>query len=284
MADDRRLGIDLGGTKIEAAVVASDGEVLARERCATPSTDYRGTVEAIARLALDLEARTAGPGALRTGICTPGAISPATGRMKNANSTCLNGQPLKQDLEAALGREIRMANDADCLAVSEAVDGAAAGAHSVFAVILGTGCGGGLYLNGALLQGPNAIAGEWGHNPLPWPRPDWDEVPGPRCWHGGHGCLETWLSGSGLADDHARRHARIPAEQVVAGFRAGDAGCVETLERYFDRLARALAAVINLVDPQVIVLGGGVSRVAEIYRQVPSRWGRWVFSLSLIHI
>ena len=142
MADDRRLGIDLGGTKIEAAVVASDGEVLARERCATPSTDYRGTVEAIARLALDLEARTAGPGALRTGICTPGAISPATGRMKNANSTCLNGQPLKQDLEAALGREIRMANDADCLAVSEAVDGAAAGAHSVFAVILGSCCGG----------------------------------------------------------------------------------------------------------------------------------------------
>ncbi len=278
MAESLRLGVDLGGTKIEAAVVAGDGRVIERVRRATPSGDYAATVSAIADLALSLEARHAAAGALNIGVCTPGAISPASGRIKNANSTCLNGRPLKQDLERALGREIRIANDADCLAVSEAVDGAGAGARSLFAVILGTGCGGGLYLNGGLVQGPNAIAGEWGHNPLPWPRPDWGEVPGPRCWHGGDGCLETWISGEGLAADHARRNRPLTGPQIVDGWRAGDAGCAVTMDRWLDRLARALATVINLVDPHCIVIGGGLSRIQELYTEVPRRWGRWVFS------
>lgn len=273
-----RLGVDLGGTKIEAAILDESGRIIARDRVPTPSGHYEAIVRAVADLALRLEAQHAEPGALTIGICTPGAISPATGLQKNANSTCLNGRPLKQDLERALGREIRTANDADCLAVSEAVDGAAAGAGNVFAVILGTGCGGGLYVNGALVQGPNAIAGEWGHNPLPWPRADWDELPGPRCWHGAHGCLETWISGPAVAADHARRGSPLPTPEIVAGMRRGDPDCTFTMERWFDRCARAFASVINVLDPHVIVVGGGLSLVQELYEQAPARWGRYVFS------
>jgi len=273
-----RIGIDLGGTKTEAVLMGPGSAILARERLATPYEDYQGQIATIAELVRRMEA-VAGRSGLPVGIGHPGAISPATGRIKNANSACLNGQPLKQDLEAALGRIVRMANDADCLAVSEAADGAAAGARSVFAVILGTGVGGGIVIDGRLLSGPNAIAGEWGHNPLPWPRLDWGEVPGPEHWDGRRGAIEAWLSGPGLARDHASRHGgRLRGEDIVAAAEAGDAACAETLARYEHRLARALASVINLLDPEVIVLGGGLSRLPRLYRNLPPLWKDWVFS------
>lgn len=273
-----RIGIDLGGTKIEAAVLDADSRILHRERVATPRGDYTGALVAIAELVKALEG-AAGTLGLPVGVGHPGSISPATGRLRNSNSTWMNGQPLKQDLERALGREVRLANDADCFALSEAHDGAGAGARCVFGVILGTGCGGGVVVDGRLLSGANGIAGEWGHNPLPWPRPEWDEVPGPQCWHGRHGCLETWISGSGLAADHRRVAGETAtAEQIVARAEAGDERCSASLSRYEDRLARALAAVINLVDPQVIVLGGGVSGVGRLYRNVPALWDAWIFS------
>lgn len=273
-----RIGIDLGGTKIEGIVMAPGSRIVERERIATPQGSYEATLFAIAELVKRLEAE-AGLVGLPVGMGTPGAVSPATGLMKNCNSTVLNGKPLKQDLEKILSREIRMANDADCLALSEAADGAAAGARCVFGVILGTGCGGGVVVNGKLLSGPNAVAGEWGHNSLPWPRPEWDEVPGPHCWHGGYGCLETWISGSGLAADHQRvTGSALSAEEIARRADVGDGACAATLSRYEDRLARSLASVINLLDPDVIVLGGGVSQVQRLYRNVPALWDQWVFS------
>ncbi len=273
-----RIGVDLGGTKIEGALLGAGSQILHRERVATPRGDYAGALVAIAELVKGLEA-AAGTIGLPVGVGHPGSISPATGRLRNSNSTWMNDRPLKQDLERALGRELRLANDANCFALSEAIDGAAAGAHCVFGAILGTGCGGGVVVDGEVLHGANAIAGEWGHNALPWPRPEWDEVPGPACWHGGHGCLETWISGSGLAADHARvAGEKLVAEEVVARSERGDEGCGATLSRYEDRLARALAAVINLLDPQVIVLGGGLSSLARLYRNVPALWDQWVFS------
>jgi fructokinase len=273
-----RIGIDLGGTKIEGVVMGPGSRILHRERVATPRGDYRGALVAIAQLVAALES-AAGTAGLPVGLGHPGSISPATGRLRNSNSTWMNDQPLKQDLERALGREIRMANDANCFALSEARDGAGAGAQCVFGVILGTGCGGGVVVGGALLAGANGIAGEWGHNPLPWPRPEWNEVPGPTCWHGGIGCLETWISGSGLAADHQRVNGEaLTGEHVVARAEAGDEKCQATLARLEDRLARALAAVINLVDPQVIVLGGGLSSLARLYRNVPQLWEQWIFS------
>ena len=276
-----RVGIDLGGTKTEAVLMGPGSAILARERVATPRDSYSGQIDTIAELVRRMEA-VAGRSGLPVGIGHPGAISPASGRIKNSNSTCLNGQPLKQDLEAALGRAVRMANDADCLAVSEAADGAAAGARSVFAVILGTGVGGGIVIDGRLLSGPNAIAGEWGHNPLPWPRPEWDEVPGPRGWDGRHGSIETWLCGPGMAADHLRGCGEsLSGEQIVERAAAGDERAAATLARYEDRLARALASVINLLDPDVIVLGGGLSRVQRLYRHVPALWDEWVFSDSV---
>lgn len=270
-----RIGIDLGGTKTEAILMGPGSAILARERLPTPNQDYGGQIATIHALVRRMEA-AAGRSGLPVGIGHPGAISPASGLIKNANSLCLNCRPLKQDLEAALGRAVRMANDADCLAVSEAVDGAAAGARSVFAVILGTGVGGGIVIDGKLLSGPNAIAGEWGHNPLPWPRQDWDEVPGPVHWDGHRGSIEAWLSGPGLARDHANRHGgALKAEEIAQRAEAGDPDCLESLTRYEDRLARALASVINLLDPEVIVLGGGLSR---LYTNLPRLWGNWVFS------
>jgi fructokinase len=269
------LGIDLGGTKIEIIGLDADGAVLLRRRRASPRDSYQETLEAIRELIADAEAEL-GAGAT-IGVGTPGAISPATGLLKNSNSTWLNGQPLDRDLEALLGRRIAMANDADCLALSEATDGAAAGAATVFAVILGTGVGGGLAVHGRVLSGPNAIAGEWGHNPLPWPGPD--ELRGPPCYCGLSGCVETWLSGPSLARDH-RTHTGTPLDPpaIVAAAAAGEAAAEATLRRYEDRLARGLASVINLLDPQAIVLGGGLSRLERLYTAVPAIWARYVFS------
>ncbi len=273
-----RIGIDLGGTKIEGIVLEGESKVLACERVPTPQSDYAAILNTIAGLVSKLEAGVSAK-KLSIGIGTPGAVSPATGLMKNCNSVCLNGKPLKDDLRTLLGREIHMANDADCLALSESFDGAAVGARSVFAAILGTGCGGGIVIDGKLLSGPNAIAGEWGHNPLPWPRSEWHEIPGTRCWHGGLGCLETWISGSGLARDHAQVNGEtLSADQIAQRADAGDEKSAASLARYEDRLARALAQVINLLDPDVIVLGGGVSRVQRLYRHVPALWDQWVFS------
>ncbi len=275
----KRIGIDLGGTKIEGIVLQGATEVIARQRLATPGGDYPATVAAIVALVAALE-REVGVGGLPVGIGHPGAISPFTGLIKNANSTCLNARPLQADLEAALARPVRLANDADCLALSEAqADGAAAGAACVFAVILGTGVGGGIVIDGKLRAGPNAIAGEWGHNPLPWPRADWHEVPGPLGWDGRHGSIEDWCSGVALARDHREvSGAVLRGEDIVARAAEGDAACDATLARYEDRLARALASVINLLDPDVILLGGGLSRVARLYDKVPALWRHWVFS------
>lgn len=270
-----RIGIDLGGTKIEAIVLDDAGSVRFRERVPTPQGDYAGTLAAINGLVTRAE-RAVGR-ACTVGIGTPGAISPASGLMKNSNSTVLNGKPLKQDLEQLLGREIRMANDANCFALSEAVDGAAAGAEVVFGVIVGTGCGAGVVVRGHALTGPNAIAGEWGHNPLPWPNDD--ERPGPACYCGKRGCIETWLSGTGFAREFAREHGEeLDAPGIVAHAELGDPVCERALREYEDRMARSLAHVINILDPDFIVLGGGMSNVRRLYDNVPKLWGRYVFS------
>lgn len=270
-----RLGIDLGGSKIEIAAFDATGNERLRRRVATPQGDYRATLAAMAELVRGAEAELGARGTLGVGI--PGAVSPASGLIKNANSTCLIGRPLKQDLEALLERPVRLANDANCFALSEAVDGAGAGAAVVFGVILGTGCGGGVVVHGRVLTGINAIAGEWGHNPLPWPRDD--ERPGPACYCGKHGCLETWLSGPGLARDLAG-HAglQLSGPEIATRAQAGDPACAAALARYEDRLARGLASVINVLDPEVIVLGGGLSNVARLYDHVPRLWGQYVFS------
>ncbi len=261
-----RIGIDLGGTKIEAlALDADDGQPLLRRRIATPAGDYHATIRAVAELVQGLEADLARSGSVGVGI--PGALSPATGLVKNANSTCLIGQPLDRDLAQALGRPVRLANDADCFALSEATDGAGAGAPVVFGVILGTGVGGGIVAHGRLLSGPNAITGEWGHNRLPEPRDH--ERPGPDCYCGRQGCIETFLSGPGFA-----RLAGAPDAETAWSAPAFE----PARQAYEDRLARALAGVINILDPHVIVLGGGLSKVARLYDTVPRRWARYVFS------
>lgn len=280
-----RIGIDLGGTKIEIAVFGDDGAILSRERIATPQGDYAGTLQAVAGLVeradRNVFPRRAGagsgidPGGARAtvGVGIPGAESRLTGRVKNANSTCLIGRPLKADLEALLGREVRLANDANCFALSEAVDGAGAGSAVVFGVILGTGVGGGIVVDGRVLVGANAIAGEWGHNPLP------GEQSGKPCYCGRHDCIELFLSGPGLAADHRRAaSADFPAAELAQRAAAGDTDCDASLRRYEGRLARALAGVINILDPDVIVLGGGLSNIDRFYDNVPKLWGQWVFS------
>jgi predicted NBD/HSP70 family sugar kinase len=270
-----RLGVDLGGTKIELVALDAAGHELLRRRVPTPQGDYDATLHAVVELVRDAERELGAQGTV--GIGTPGAISPATGLMKNCNSTCLNGRPLKHDIEIALGREVRLANDANCFALSEAVDGAGAGLDVVFGVILGTGVGGGVAVRGRALSGPNAIAGEWGHSPLPWPRDD--ERPGPDCYCGKAGCIETFLSGPGLArDHHAHTGQALDAARIASRAASGDAACEATLARYEDRLARGLATVINLLDPDAIVLGGGVGNIARLYENVPRLWGRYVFS------
>lgn len=275
-----RIGIDLGGTKIEGIVLGADGRERARRRIPTPRGDYEGTLRAIVSLSLELEAASGERCSI--GVGTPGAVSPATGRMKNCNSTWLNGRLLKEDLEGRLKRVVRLANDANCFALSEAIDGAGVGAEVVFGVILGTGCGGGVVVRRQLLTGANAIGGEWGHNPLPWPRDD--ERMGRPCYCGLSGCIESFLSGPGLAADHADHHpeeATFSGPEIVARADAGEANALATLTRYEERLARALAHVINLLDPDVIVLGGGLSRIERLYREVPCHWLRWAFTDQL---
>ena len=258
-----RIGVDIGGTKIEALALDAAGREVFRKRIPTPRGDYEATVAAVVSLVAE-----AGAGTVGVGI--PGALSRATGRVKNANSTWLIGRSLKEDLERALKREIRLENDANCFALSEAVDGAGQGARVVFGVILGTGVGGGIVVDGRVLTGPNAIAGEWGHNPLPLPTDA--DLPLPPCYCGRFGCIETYLSGPGLARDHQQiTGARLTPEEIVS-LRG------ESLKRYEERLARALATVINLLDPDVIVLGGGMSNIERLYIEVPRLWGPHVFS------
>lgn len=256
-------------------VLNSDGREVWAQRIATPRDDYAGTIAAIAGLVRAGEDVVGA--AVTVGIGIPGALSRVTGLLKNANSTWLNQRPLHADLEAALGREVRLANDANCLVMSEATDGAAAGASVVFGVIVGTGTGGGIAVDGRLLEGANAIGGEWGHNPLPWP--DATEWPGPVCYCGRTGCIETWLSGPALARDYAQAtRDPVPGETVVARAAAGEVAAAEALARWERRLARSLATVINLLDPDVIVAGGGLSRIPGIYDRVPALWAEWVFS------
>lgn len=270
-----RLGIDLGGSKTEIIALNDQGHELLRRRVPSPRHDYQATLDTLVRLVEAAEAELGGQASL--GIGTPGSRSRISGRMKNCNSTWLNDRPLQADLEQRLQRPVRLANDANCLALSEAVDGAGAGAGVVFGAILGTGTGAGIVVHGRCLEGPNGLAGEWGHNPLPWPRAD--ELPGPACYCGRHGCLETWLSGPGLAADHARRHGGdLSPPQIVAAANAGDPHCQTTLVRHCDRLARGLAQVINLLDPDVVVLGGGLGGLAHLYTALPQRWGAYIFS------
>jgi fructokinase len=270
-----RIGIDLGGTKIEIIAFGDNGEVLFRDRVATPQEDYSGTLQVIAELVVRLERELGRQGTV--GIGMPGAISPATGLVKNSNSVCLNGQRFDRDLERLLRRPLRIANDANCFALSEATDGAAAGAEVVFGVILGTGTGGGVAVRGAILAGANAIAGEWGHNPLPWPHPE--ELPGPPCYCGKSGCIETYLSGPGLARDFRAAGGRsISALEIGAQAESGDEYADAVLARYEDRLARGLASVINILDPDVIVVGGGLSNIKRLYTEVPRLWSQYVFS------
>ena len=270
-----RLGIDIGGTKIEAAALGADGAIRLRQRIATPAGDYDGIIAAIKTLVGEIEAAV-GP-AESIGFGIPGTLSPATGLVKNANSTCLIGRPFDRDLAAALGRPVRLANDANCFALSEAVDGAGRGARVIFGVILGTGVGGGIVVDGRVLTGPNAVAGEWGHSPLPWPRDD--ERPGPPCYCGKQGCIETFLSGTGLSRTY-QAVAGIADDAAVIATRAeaGETAARLALEHYADRLARSLATVINLLDPEIIVLGGGLGQIDALYRAVPERWGDYVFS------
>jgi fructokinase len=270
-----RIGVDLGGTKTEIIALSEQGEVLCRHRVASPRGDYRATLSNIVGLVVKVEGELAATGTI--GLATPGALSLKTGRLKNSNSVWLNDQPLKQDLQSALGREVRIANDANCFALSEATDGAAADAEVVFGVIVGTGTGGGVVVNRRLITGENSIAGEWGHNPMPWPSAD--ELPGPPCYCGKHGCIETFLSGPGLADDYwAHTGTRLQAPQIAAQAEQGNFPAEQALQRYEQRMARALASIINVLDPNAIVLGGGMSNMERLYTTVPRLWSDYVFS------
>jgi len=271
-----RIGIDLGGSKIEGVVLDRAGEVVARRRIATPRDDYAMTLAAVVDLVRALE-NDADAREARVGVAIPGAISPATGLVKNANSSCLIGHAFDRDLSQRLERPVRMANDANCFVLSEAADGAAAGADCVFGVILGTGVGGGVVLGGRLHAGANLIAGEWGHNPLPWPEPA--EQPGPPCYCGRSGCIEVFVSGPGLEADHARVSGETrSAPEIAAAAAAGEPGAEATLERHARRLAKALASVINILDPEVVVCGGGLSNLDRIYQRVPALWAPFIFS------
>ncbi len=270
-----RLGVDLGGTKIEIVALGPDGEGLVRRRVPTPRNDYAATLAAVTALVFDVERELGARGTV--GVGTPGSISRATGLLRGSNSVWLNRQPIKRDLERALRREVRITNDANCFALSEATDGAGEGAAVVFGAILGTGVGAGIVVRGEVLDGPNAITGEWGHNPLPWARDD--ERPGPPCFCGQAGCIETFVSGAGVERDHVHATGEpLKAHEIVARAALGDVACGATLARYEDRLARALAHVINILDPDVVVLGGGMSNTTRLYANVPALWGAWVFS------
>ena len=271
-----RIGIDLGGTKIEAIALSPAGEEITRLRVTTPR-DYAASLDAIVALVGELERAAGAAGTVGVGI--PGTVVPRTGLVKNANSTWLNGRPLERDLEGRLARPVRVMNDANCFALSEATDGAAAGAQVVFGVILGTGVGGGIVVDGRCLSGANLIAGEWGHNPLPWLTPD--EQPGPPCYCGKRGCVEVWLSGPGFERDHAQ-HAGVTltGQEIVGAAARGDAAAAATLARYHDRLSRALASLINVLDPDVVVLGGGMSNIAGLPEAASALLPRHVFAVG----
>ena len=270
-----RIGVDLGGTKIEAIALDDQGNRLLQQRVSTPAGDYKATIRAVTRLVSSIEKKAGIRGSI--GIGTPGSTSPTTGMMRNANSTCLNGKPLQHDLEQLLKRPIRMANDADCFALSEATDGAGADCESVFGVIIGTGTGAGIVLNGQLILGANRIAGEWGHNPLPWPNEE--ETPGSDCYCGKQGCIETFLSGPGLSDDYEKEAGiRISGQAVADRLLHHEQAAERVITRYEDRLARSLATVINILDPEIIVLGGGLSNFNRIYNNIPAIWTRYIFS------
>jgi fructokinase len=277
-----RIGIDLGGTKIAGVLMRHDADgtdtVVVELRRPAPRNDYAATIAALVEIVAALDAYAVGaPARPSVGIGMPGSISPATGLVQNANSVWLNGTPFARDLEAALGRPVRLANDANCFALSEATDGAAAGARIVFGVIIGTGCGGGIVVDGSLLDGPHGIGGEWGHCPLPWQTVD--EVPGPTCWCGRLGCLETYLSGTGLAADYLRAGgAASTGEQIVAAAAGGDRIARAAIDRHADRLARALAMISNILDPDVIVLGGGLSKLGHLYEELPRRMAPLMFT------
>ena len=274
-----RIGVDLGGTKVEGAAIDTSGTTCVRRRLPTPVHDYRGTIEAIVELVRAIEHESGATASVGIGI--PGAVSPMTGLVKNANSTWLIGRPLQGDVESALGRPVRLANDANCFALSEAIDGAGAAAETAFGVILGTGVGGGIAIRRQILVGANAIAGEWGHNPLPWPAPD--EVPGPPCYCGRSGCLETFLSGPAMSEDHRRYTGQtLSTREIVRAADDGEPLCRATLERYMHRLARGLASVINVIDPDAIVLGGGLSSIAALYEHIPQLWTRYIFSDRIV--
>jgi fructokinase len=269
-----RIGIDLGGTKIEALAIDSKGMELVRHRVDTPREDYDATIAAMVELVRRIERETGNTGTVGAGI--PGCISSVTGLVKNANSTWLNGRPVDRDLSAALERQVRVANDANCLAVSEATDGAAAGKRIVFGVILGTGCGGGVAIDGHVHAGPNGVGGEWGHNPLPWARPE--ELPGPECYCGKRGCLEMWISGTGVARDYKQMTGKERTTREIMGdYDAGDSDAATIVERFEDRLARGLAYVINVLDPDVLVFGGGLSKAEYLYRHIPKLLPQYVF-------
>ena len=269
-----RIGVDLGGTKVEAIALMADGKIGTRVRRPTPSGDYQAALRLIRDLVLQVKHETGLDGPIGIGI--PGAISTLSGTVMNANSTWLIGRPLDKDLEQILRAPVRIANDANCFAISEAVDGAGEGAHSVFGIILGTGCGGGLVINQAIVAGRHGIAGEWGHNPLPWPSKK--ELPGPPCYCGKRGCLETWISGTGLTADFERMTGdTLTAEGIFESARSGSSSASRTLNTYYDRLARALAGVINIVDPDVIVIGGGLSNQNALYIELPRRLPDYVF-------
>jgi len=267
-----RFGLDLGGTKMEAVLLNEVDEIVWRQRKPTPSEEYEAIIETIAALVDEADRESAQE--ISIGIGMPGSLSPKTGLVRNSNTQCLNGRPIQQDLERKLARQVRLANDANCFALSEATDGAGAGAQSVFGVIIGTGCGGGLVFNGELQNGANSIGGEWGHNPLAAPRAE--ELPGPPCYCGRQGCNEVWISGSGFARDHeAVTGEKLTAEEIIA---SDSATAKASLERLCDRVARALGAVVNLVDPEVIVLGGGLSNVDALYTHIPEIWDAYIFS------
>ena len=271
-----RIGVDLGGTKIEAIALSPAGQEITRLRVATPR-DYAASLDAIAGLVRELERAAGAPGTVGVGI--PGTVVPRTGLVKNANSTWLNGRPLERDLVGRLGRPVRVMNDANCFALSEATDGAAAGAQVVFGVILGTGVGGGIVVDGRCLAGANLIAGEWGHNPLPWLTPD--EQPGPPCYCGKRGCVEAWLSGPGFERDHAHHTGvTLSGQEIVGAAARGDAAAAATLARYHDRLSRALASLINVLDPDVVVLGGGMSNIAGLPEAASALLPRHVFAVG----
>ena len=269
-----RIGIDVGGTKIEALAIDDAGKELLRYRVDTPKGDYRGTIDAMVSLVERLERETGMTGTVGAGI--PGSISAKTGLVKNANSTWLNGMPFDKDLSEAMNREVRLANDANCLAVSEATDGAAAGKHVVFGVILGTGCGGGVAIGGKVHAGPNGDGGEWGHIPLPWPKEE--ENPGPACYCGKDGCMEMWVSGTGLARDYRNVTGKDRSSRdIIADFLAGEADATAAVDRLEDRLARGMASIVNILDPDVFVIGGGLSHTQHLYESLPGRLRKYVF-------